>query len=78
VCWRWPNWVFWISLLAVLTLADLEGSLKLCVLVDKEEADVRAIVQKDKFCVLGEIKTIKVLSKTLKEKGLDIFLERLG
>jgi hypothetical protein len=26
VCWRWPNWVFWISLLAVLTLADLEGS----------------------------------------------------
>jgi hypothetical protein len=27
VCWRWPNWVFWILLLAVLTLADLEGSL---------------------------------------------------
>jgi hypothetical protein len=24
VCWRWPNWVFWITLLGVLTLAGLE------------------------------------------------------
>jgi hypothetical protein len=47
------------------------------VLVDIEEADVKAIVQKDKMDVLGEIKTLKFLSKKLKEKILSTLLERL-
>jgi hypothetical protein len=53
------------------------GYFNLCVFVDMEEVDVRAIVQREKIDVLGEIKTLKVLSKTLKERGLDILLERL-
>jgi hypothetical protein len=45
--------------------------------VDMKMADVEAIKQQEKLDVLGEIKTLKVLSKTLKEKGLDIVLERI-
>jgi hypothetical protein len=60
------------------TILLRNGYNNLYVLADMEEADVEAIVKKEKMDVLGEIKTLKVLAKNLKDKGLKILLERFN
>jgi hypothetical protein len=58
VCWRWPNWVFWISLLAVLTLADMDGYRKI-------EGKIKYIPKKatDFFLVADQILGIGALQR---------------